>query len=85
MNTVEINGVQVDFDDPCAVADALRKAELSIVTGGGVATSRFGDDEVRWHASNITRLRELISRYEGQCAAKSGKRVRFAKRVRFVR
>ncbi|NMG39818.1 hypothetical protein GRZ55_11240 [Chelativorans sp. ZYF759] len=85
MDTVEINGVQVDFDDPCAVAKALRKAELAIVTGSGVATTRFGDDEVRWHAGNLARLRELISQYEGQCAAKTGKRVRFAKRMRFVR
>ena len=85
MDTVEINGVQVDFDDPCAVAKALRKAELTIATGGGVATTRFGDDEARWHAGNIARLRELISHYEGQCAAKSGKRLRFAKRMRFVR
>lgn len=85
MDMVEINGAQVDFDDPCAVAKALRKAELAIVTGGGVATTRFGDDEVRWHAGNITRLREMISHYEGQCAAKSGRRVRFAKRMRFAR
>lgn len=85
MDTVEINGVAVDVDDPCAVAKALRKVELAIVSGGGVSMTRFGDEEVRFHAGNLTRLREAIDRYERECAAKSGKRVRFAKRMRFVR
>ncbi|MCG6115094.1 MAG: hypothetical protein MEQ84_07830 [Mesorhizobium sp.] len=85
MDTIEINGATVDFDDPCAVAKALRKVEITIATGGGVQTTRFGEDEVRWHDGNLAHLRQLIARYEGQCAAKTGKRVRFAKRMRFVR
>ncbi|TPK15178.1 hypothetical protein FJ872_19460 [Mesorhizobium sp. B2-5-9] len=82
---VIINGVIVDINDPCAVAAELKKVELIVVTGGGVARSRFGLDEVQWNAANLGRLRELIQRYECACAAKSGKRLRYAKRMRFVR
>lgn len=81
--TVEINGVSVDFADPCAIALELRKVELIIATGGAVAMTRFGDDEVRWSAANSEKLAQLIARYEGQCAAKTGRRTRYAKRARF--
>lgn len=83
-STVVINGVSVDINDPCAVATELKKAELLVAAGAGVAMTRFGDDEVRWSAANVTRLRELIEHYEGKCAALDGRRRRFAKRMRFV-
>lgn len=82
---VVINGVTVDINDPCAVATELKKVELVIATGGGVALTRFGSDEVQWTSANLGRLQELIQRYDGACAAKSGKRLRYAKRMRFVR
>lgn len=82
---VVINGVTVDINDPCAVVLELKKVELTIVTGGAVAMTRFGSDEVQWTAANLGRLRELIQRYERDCAARSGQRLRYAKRMRFVR
>lgn len=82
---VVINGVTVDIDDPCAVATELRKVELVVATGGSVAMTRFGSDEVQWSTANLKALRDLIARYEGKCAAQSGKRLRYAKRMRFVR
>lgn len=83
-NYVTIGDKQVDIDDPCAVATELRIAELMIVTGGGVVRARFGDDDVQFSAVSMTRLRELISLYEDRCAAKSGQRRRFAKRIRYT-
>ncbi len=81
---VEIDGAQVDMDNPCAVLSALRAAELKLVTGGGVVMTRFGrDNEVRWDRANLTGLTDLISKYERMCEAKSGRRSRFAKRMRF--
>lgn len=82
---VVINGITVDINDPCAVVLELKKVELTIVTGGAVAMTRFGSDEVQWTAANLGRLRELIQRYEHDCAARSGRRPRYAKRMRFVR
>lgn len=85
MATVTIDDETIDDNDPCAVAAALRRVELQVVTGGAVIRSRFGDDEVNWSAANINRLREKIADYERRCAAKNGCRTRFAKRARFIR
>jgi hypothetical protein len=82
---VTINGVAVDMEDPCAVATELRKVELLIVTGAGVVMVRFVDHEVQFGKANLANLRELIAQYERSCEAKSGRRSRYAKRLRFVR
>jgi hypothetical protein len=82
---VTINGVSVDIEDPCAVAAELRKVELQVVTGGGVVMTRFDDEEVRWSAANLGRLRDLIDDYDRRCNLKNGVRTRYAKRMRFVR
>lgn len=81
---VIINDVMVDINDPCAVATELRKVELILATGGGVIRARFGDDDVQFSSASLAALRDLIVRYDSQCAAKSGKRLRYAKRMRFV-
>ena len=81
---VVINGVTVDINDPCAVVTELRKAELIIATGGGVIRARFGDDDVQFSSGSLSSLRALIGRYDGLCAAKAGKRLRYAKRMRFI-
>lgn len=83
---VEIDGAQVDMDDPCAVVTALRAAELKIASGGGVVMTRFNENnEVRWARANLAQLGDLILRYERMCERKNGQRARFAKRMRFVR
>ena len=81
---VKIGDDQVDIEDPCAVVTALRKVELSIVTGGGVIRAKFGDDDVQFSTANMSALRDLIDRYERLCAAKTGQRRRYAKRIRFI-
>lgn len=84
--SVLIDGALVDIDDPCAVATALRAAELKVVSSGGVVMTRFDDGhEVRWGRANVTALRDVIAEYERRCDAKSGRRNRYAKRMRFVR
>ncbi|NEV79424.1 hypothetical protein DYI24_20530 [Rhodopseudomonas sp. BR0C11] len=85
VNLVTINGASVDFDDPCAVAAALKRAEMEITLGGGVIAARFEDHEVSWTAANLSRLQDLIADYERKCAAAQGVRTRYAKRLRFIR
>ena len=70
---VDIAGRQVDIDDPCLVASALKAARLQIASGGGVVVTRFGDDEVRFSSANLDRIDRLIADYDGQCAIKTGK------------
>lgn len=85
MATIEINGQQVDDSNPCDIAKALRSAMITVATGGTITVARFGEDEMRYGAANVTMLRELVSYYEGQCLMASGQRRRFAKTMRFVR
>jgi hypothetical protein len=80
---VQIGDDQVDIGDPCAIVTALRKVQLQLVSGGGVVRARFGEDDVQFSASSMSALRDLIGHYEGLCAAKSGRRARYAKRIRF--
>lgn len=82
---VQIGDDQVDIEDTCAVVTALRKVELTLAAGGGVVRARFGEDDVQFSAGSMTALRDMIARYERLCVAKSGQRIRFAKRIRFVR
>ena len=81
---VEIDSALVNFDDPCAMARALRKVEIKIVSGAGVVRTKFGNDDVQWSNANVAGLRELIGDFERKCAALSGNRTRYAKRVRFI-
>ena len=84
VDLVSIDGIDVDFDHPCEMARALRKIEIKIVSGAGVVRTKFGNDDVQWSNGNIARLRELIGDFERKCAALSGTRTRYAKRVRFI-
>lgn len=81
---VQIGDDQVDISDPCAVVTTLRKVQLQLVSGGGVVRARFGDDDVQFSASSMSALRDLIGYYEGLCGAKSGRRARYAKRIRYA-
>ncbi len=85
MAAIEINGQQVDDSSPCDIATALRSAMITIATGGAITVARFGEDEMRYGAANVSMLRELLSHYEGQCLMASGQRRRFAKTMRFIR
>lgn len=72
--------------DPCAEAARLRALYAAMVSGDGVALSRFGEDEVRFHKGDPVRLERLIAEYDRLCAISQGQapaRRRFAKRARF--
>ncbi|HEV7436978.1 MAG TPA: hypothetical protein VGO22_19250 [Pseudorhizobium sp.] len=80
---VRIGSVSVDINDPCAVLTELRKAELTVATGGAVSMTRFGEDEVRFTDASSAKLAGLIAKYEGLCDRKCGRRRRYAARVRW--
>lgn len=80
---IVIAGVSVDINDSCAVLTELRKAQVVIATGGSVAMTRFGEDEVRFTAANAARLDRLIETYERLCDRSQGRRRRFAASISF--
>ncbi len=69
--------------DPCAEAQRLRAIRTEIVTGGGVVRIKENEREVQYGAADLARLDALIADYERQCLLISGRRRRFAKRLRF--
>jgi hypothetical protein len=83
-STVQIGDDQVDMANPCAIVAALRKVQLQLASGAGVVRARFGEDDVQFSASSMSALRDLIGHYEGLCSAMSGRRARYAKRIRYT-
>lgn len=80
-NTVVIGGVEVDITRPCDVLRELKKAQLTLATGGAVSMTRFDQDEVRFSPTNADQLQSLISIYQRECDRESGRNVRRARRV----
>lgn len=66
--------------DHCAEAARLRELYAAIISGDGVRTARFGEDEIQYHQGDPKALLQLIQYHEGICA---GKRRRFAVRGKF--
>ena len=69
---VMIGGKSVDMEDPCAMALALKKIRLKIITGNQEEVVRFEDDEMRFTQSNLKALDREIERYQTECARKTG-------------
>lgn len=82
-NEMKIGGVTVNLDNPCQVLAELRKAEIAIATGESVSVARFGDDETRFTPASMAGLKSLIAEYERKCGATQGRRVRYAKAIRW--
>ncbi|PZR78781.1 MAG: hypothetical protein DI537_41805 [Stutzerimonas stutzeri] len=78
MTAININGVDIDIRDNCAILDALLKARLLLATGGTVVRTRFGQDEVEFAKVDDARLDKLIATYEGLCERSKGRRRRHA-------
>ena len=72
----------IDPTDPCAAAAALRVKYYALIGGESVERVRTGDREAQFRSSPAGALLAEIERLEAQCAAKSGKRRRFAIRGR---
>jgi hypothetical protein len=78
MATVEIGGVTVDADDPCALLAALRPAYLQMLAGEKVVSTSHENSTVQMavSAANLTQLRPIIRQLQAECAAKAGTRRR---------
>lgn len=66
----------VDWTDPCQRAKALTNAYYSLLSGEKESTIRTrsgeSEDEVRFAATNIDRLKEEMQAAEDACLAKQG-------------
>lgn len=82
-NIVRIGAEDIDITKPCDVALALKKMQLRLGVGDVRETVRIDGEEVTFQRANDARLSKLIAQYEAACDKASGKRRRFAKRVRW--
>lgn len=67
----------IDYDDPCEVARALRKAYISMLGGGVVSSVKFtagnaAGREITYNKTNIDALRSEMQRYESLCGLVNG-------------
>lgn len=85
---VTIGGASVDQDDPCALYQALYAVKLKILAGDRIEEieirSPVNQRRLRVAATNIKVLDDELMRLAAACSAKDGKRLRYAKRMRFV-
>lgn len=89
MATVKINGAVVDGDDPCALHQALYAVKLQILAGERVEEmsiqSPVTREMVRFSSTSMGALDRELERLSAACNLKnSGRRTRYAKRVRFT-
>ncbi|BCM19243.1 hypothetical protein [Mesorhizobium sp. J8] len=86
---VSINGVAVDQEDPCALYQALYAAKLRILAGEHVEELQIQSpvtrELMRFSVANLKSLDAELMRLAAACSAKSGKRSRYAKTMRFIR
>ena len=85
MSTMKVGHDLVQLDDPCAMADALRKVRIRLSAGQLRETVRIDGEEVTFQRARLDDLKALIAEYEQACRRKcgGGARTRFAKRFRF--
>ena len=69
----------LDYSDPCALLAALRPAYYRLLAGDAEQEIEGTDRRrVRFQQTDTKGLAAVIRDLEGQCAAKSGRRRRFA-------
>lgn len=68
--------IDVDWNDPCATAKALREARLRLISGGLPQrishTSSETTRDITYSAPNLDALENEIARAEAECAALTG-------------
>lgn len=86
MSTMKVGQDVVQMDDPCAMAQALRKVQIRLTAGQLRETVRIDGEEVTFQRARPDDLKQLIAEYENACRRKTGGvvRTRYAKRVRFT-
>jgi hypothetical protein len=63
----------VEEYDPCAALSTLRPAYMRMLAGEGEQEIRFRERNVRFQQGDLTAFGNLITRLEGECAAKRGR------------
>lgn len=73
----------LDYSDPCALLQTLRPVHMRLISGQSEFEIEGTDRRrVRFNRADIKALENVIRELESQCAAKSGKRRRFAMQAR---
>lgn len=69
----------LDYSDPCALLDTLRPAYYRLLAGDAEEEIEGTDRRrVRFQRTDVKGLAAVIADLEAKCAAKSGRRRRFA-------
>ena len=89
VNIVPIGGANVDADDPCALYAALYAAKIKLLAGDHIEETEIRSPvtqrRIRVSVANMKMLDEELTRLSAACTLKTtGKRGRFAKRIRFT-
>ena len=87
--TVKLDGVSVDAEDPCALWQALYNAKLKLLAGDWVEETEIQSPvtrrRIRVAVANIKAIDEELERLAAACQAKNGGgRRRYAARIRFT-
>lgn len=87
-NMVTINGIAVDAEDPCALYQALYAAKMKLLAGEQVEETEIRSpvtmNRFRVSVANMAALDAELMRLSAACNVKTtGRRARFAKRMRF--
>lgn len=87
-NMVTIGDVSVDADDPCALYQALYAAKVKLLAGERIEETEIRSPvtsrRIKVAVSNMAALDAELMRLSSACsAAQTGRRARYAKRMRF--
>jgi hypothetical protein len=84
-SVIEINGENVDLNEPCNVVMALEKQRLRVAMGRAALIIRMDGEEVTYSRADLGKLDQLIADYRQKCDQASGKKGRGrARSVRWV-
>lgn len=82
----EIDWDTLDYDDPCALYQALNKQYLRYIAGELDQEVEIDGRRVRFTPTSLAKFEHLLNRLKAECAAKtSGRRRRFAAVSRHLR
>ncbi|WP_306147233.1 MULTISPECIES: hypothetical protein [unclassified Roseibium] len=84
-SVIEINGENVDLNEPCNVVKALEKQRLKVAMGLVALIIRMDGEEVTYSRADVGKLDQLIADYKQKCDQASGASGRGrARRVRWI-
>ncbi|WP_107341040.1 hypothetical protein [Agrobacterium pusense] len=87
-NMVKIGSAMVDVEDPCALYAALYAVRAQRIAGGQIEESEIRSpvmqQRIKVASSSLADIDSELSRLRAACELKTtGRRTRFAKRIRF--